>query len=148
MIRHRAGERGSASVEFLSLGVLLLVPLIYLVITVAKVEAATFAAEGAARHAARLAVATTSDADRARAVNGVVAQAMADFDLDPNAAAVRVQCEPADCRGAGAHVEVTVTARVALPLVPDWLVTNQVGGVQVAASATYSVSRFASEGQR
>lgn len=136
-------ERGSASVEFLSLGVLLLVPLIYLVLMLGKFEATSFAVEGAARHAARLAVETTSGPERTAAINRSVAQALRDFDLDPAAAAVTVRCQPASCQGAGTKVEVSVVVAVALPLMPDWLAGNRLGVLPVGASATYSVSRFA-----
>ena len=37
-------DRGSAVVEFVTLGVLLLVPLVYLVLAMGRVQAATYAA--------------------------------------------------------------------------------------------------------
>lgn len=47
-------ESGSASLEFVTVGVILLVPLVYLVLAVAAIQAGVLATEGAARHAARV----------------------------------------------------------------------------------------------
>ena len=46
------GEQGTAVVEFCSLGLLLMLPLIYLVVAMGRIEAASFAADGSAREAA------------------------------------------------------------------------------------------------
>ena len=46
-------ERGSAVVEFVVLGVLMLVPLIYLVMMMARLQAGSFAVSQAAREAGR-----------------------------------------------------------------------------------------------
>ena len=51
--RRHSGEQGSAVVEFVTLGVLLLVPLIYLVLTVARIQAGAYAVSMAAREAGR-----------------------------------------------------------------------------------------------
>ncbi len=61
----RVGDEGSAVVEFVGLVVVLLVPLVYLVLVVGRLEAATFAAEGAAREAARVFVASDEPASAA-----------------------------------------------------------------------------------
>jgi len=42
---------------------------------------------------------------------------------------------------------VSVTARVTLPLVPDFLLLDQAGSVPIEASATQTVSRFAGSGE-
>ena len=47
-------EDGSASLEFITAGMLLLLPLVYLVLTMAAIQAGAFAVEGAARQAARV----------------------------------------------------------------------------------------------
>lgn len=48
-----AEDRGSAMVEFLGAALILLVPLLYLVLVLAQVQSAAFAAEGAARESMR-----------------------------------------------------------------------------------------------
>ena len=45
----RRGDAGNAVVEFLGISLILLIPLVYLVLTLAKVQGASYAVEGAAR---------------------------------------------------------------------------------------------------
>lgn len=115
-------DAGSALVEFLGISLVLLVPTVYLVLVLGRVQAATFAAEGAAREAARVYVAA-ADAEQgaARAVTSV-AVALTDqgFDDDP-AAALEVRCSADPCLTPGAEVAATVQVRVPLPFVPAFV---------------------------
>lgn len=140
--RATAGERGSASLEFLTVGILLLVPLVYLVLALAAIQAGALGVEGAARQAARVAVAAAAGAGSDAAVARAVQVALADYGIDAAAASVTVRCDRADCNEAGARVSVSVAALVELPLVPDFLALSAVGSVPVEASATQTVSRF------
>lgn len=137
------GERGSASLEFLTVGMILLVPLVYLVLAVAAIQAGAFGVEGAARQAVRIAVqqsATGGNADAA--VDRAVRIALADFGVDAGSATVAVSCT-ADCAEPGTRVSVSVRAIVSLPLVPEVLALTPVGSIPLEASATQTVSRFA-----
>ena len=59
-------DRGSAVIEFIGLGLLLLIPIIYLVITVSRVQAGSFAVVAAAEQAGQaISVAQAEDLDRA-----------------------------------------------------------------------------------
>ncbi|GAA4370981.1 hypothetical protein [Agromyces bauzanensis] len=139
----RSTEDGSASLEFLTVGVILLVPLVYLVLAVAAVQAGALGVEGAARQAARVAVlAADTDASDA-AVDRAVRITLADYGIDAAAASVSVACDRADCLEPGARVRVSVVARVELPLVPDVLSLSTIASVPVEATATQTVSRFA-----
>lgn len=53
-------EDGSASLEFLTVGLLLLVPTVYLVVALATVQGAALAVDGAARQASRVFVQSES----------------------------------------------------------------------------------------
>ncbi|WP_136707987.1 hypothetical protein [Agromyces sp. H66] len=140
-----SADDGSASLEFLTVGVLLLVPLVYLVLAVAAVQAGALGVEGAARQAARVAVlAADRDASDA-AVDRAVRVTLADYGIDAAEASVTVDCDRADCHEPGARVTVSVVARVELPLVPDVLSLSTIGSVPVEATATQTVSRFAGE---
>ena len=75
-------EAGSAAVEVLVLGVLLLVPLVYLVLTLAVLQGAAFAAEGAARQAARSIALAADDRSGRAAADDAVAVALADWRVD------------------------------------------------------------------
>ena len=66
-------ERGSAVLEFLVVGVLLTLPVFYLVITLARLQAGAYAVSGAAREAGRMYVTATDDgagSQRAQAGDG------------------------------------------------------------------------------
>ena len=138
-----SSERGSASLEFLTIGMLLLVPLVYLVLAVAAIQAGALGVEGAARQAARIAVTTVGRDATDAAVDRAVRITLADYGIDADAASVTVACDRADCSEPGARVRVSVAARVVLPLVPDVLSLTAIGSVPIEASATQTVSRFA-----
>ncbi|WP_022890551.1 hypothetical protein [Agromyces italicus] len=139
----RAGERGSASLEFLTVGVLLLVPLVYLVLALASIQGGALAVEGAARQAARVAVQAGDRATAVSAVERAVRVALADYGMDAGDASVTIDCQDADCGQPGSRIRVSVQASVGLPLVPDVLSLDRVGSVSLEASATQTVSRFA-----
>lgn len=137
------GERGSASLEFLTVGMLLLVPLVYLVLALASIQGGALAVEGAARQAARVAVQAGDRASAEAAVERAVQVTLADYGVDADGASVTVDCQSADCDAPGSRIRVSVQASVALPLVPEVLSLDRVGSVPLEASATQTVSRFA-----
>lgn len=135
------GERGSAALEFIAVGVLMLVPVTYLVIALGEVQSQAFGVEASARFASRIvANGSTTDAER------VAADVAAQYDIDPDALEVTVTCVPssAECPRAGATVVVTVRAEVTLPLVPPAL--RRMASVPVEASAAHKVSRYGGDG--
>ncbi|GAA1833283.1 hypothetical protein [Agromyces salentinus] len=138
-----AEESGSASLEFLTVGLLLLVPIVYLVLSVAAIQAGAFAVEGAARHAARIVADGGGSGDDAAAVDRAVRMILDDYGVDDAAARVAILCETPACDRAGERVEVTVSARIPLPLVPDVFGSQPVASVPVDAMVTQTVSRFA-----
>ncbi len=114
------GDEGSAVVEFLGLAMVLLVPLLYLVLVVGRLEAATFAAEGAAREAVRVFV-TSDEADAAARAAAAAGVAIADQGLhDDPAEAVSIACS-ATCLTPGSEVTVAVRLTVPLPFVPPFV---------------------------
>src|SRR4051812_11106945 len=143
---NRHPELGSAAVEVLVLGVLLLVPLVYLVLTVAALQGAAFAAEGAARQVARSIALAPTDREGRAAARAAAVVALADWRLAATAADVVVRCrpDPGDCATARGTVDVRVTVAAALPLLPPTLVPDAPGSVPVAARAVQRVSMFAS----
>src|SRR4051794_4155984 len=101
----RDRESGSAAIEFLTVGLLLLVPLVYLVLTLGALQAASFAAEGVARQAARVYVLAPTDAEGRSRMAASVATGLADWHLPASALQLALDCEPSDCptpRGPGA----------------------------------------------
>ncbi|WP_400999337.1 TadE family protein [Agromyces sp. GXQ0307] len=137
-----ADEAGSASLEFLTVGMILLVPLVYLVLAMATIQAAALGVEGAARQAARVAVLRADGAEPAAAVEQTVRVVLADYGIDADAASVALDCS-GPCETAGPRVTVAVGASVALPLVPQVLASSGIGTVRLESRATQTVSRFA-----
>lgn len=140
----RNTEVGTASLEFLTAGLLLLVPLVYLVVALAALQGGALAVEGAARQAARVYVQAPTETDAHVRAARAVQFSLTDYGLDADAVDVQISCSAAmtDCLTRQATVTVTVTARVPLPLVPDLLSLSRAGSVPVAATATQVVSRF------
>lgn len=120
--RDLGDDSGNAIVEFLGLALVLLVPLIYLVLVLGRLEAATFAAEGAAREAARTyVVADTSAEGSARAVAAAgIALRDQGFDDDP-VDALTLSCSSMPCLEPGSDVAARVDLRVPLPFVPGFV---------------------------
>ena len=117
-----SGDEGSSIIEFLGLAVVLLIPLVYLVLTLGRLEAATFAAEGAARDAARtFVVADGSDEGTQRAIAAVgIALRDQGFDDDP-AQVLTLTCSTSPCLAPGSDVAARVDVRVPLPFVPTFV---------------------------
>lgn len=139
-----AGERGSASLEFLVAGLLLLVPLVYLVLTVSSVQAASLGVEGAARQASRVFVQAESVPEARAAAARAVAVTLADYGLDAADAAVAIRCEhPSACLTRRSTVTVTIATTVPLPLSPPVFDLDLPVGVRIESSSTEQVSRFA-----
>ncbi len=144
-VRGRQADGGSAVVEFVTLGVLLLVPVVYLVLVLGRLQAAAFTAEGAAREAARVFVAAPDDETAARHAEAAVRLALADQgfdDQEPGQAAV-VRCDTTPCLQPESAVRVTVTVDVVLPGVPAFVDAAVPARVPVRAEALAVVDRFA-----
>lgn len=131
------GERGSAIVEFLGGTVVLIVPLVYLVLTLAQLQGAAFAADGAARDTGRI-VATSSDPDAAIELAAVgVELAFADHGIEVDGEDVlRVTCSPS-CDAPGATASVTISARVPLPFWPGGSMTVPIEAEAVTVIDSY-----------
>ncbi len=125
MGRSRRGDDGAAVLEVLVLGVGLLVPLLYGVLSVMAVQSASFAATAAAREAARAYVGSTTPSQglvRARAATTLV---LADVGFASRGPTVRCV---GGCLVPGSRVDVTVRVVVPLPLLaggPSVTVTGQ-----------------------
>lgn len=139
-----ADDSGSASLEFVTTGLILLVPLIYLVLVVAAIQAAALGAEGAARQAARVFVQAGSQYVAGVSATRAVQFALADHGVDPATAAMAVSCRPrADaCLTRQGFVTVSIDVRVPLPLAPAALQAAFPLSVPIHATATQQVSRF------
>jgi hypothetical protein len=143
--RRWINDDGSASLEFITAGLVLLLPLVYLVLTMSTIQAGAFAVEGAARQAARVFVQAETLDEAAAAAERAVEFALADYELSAEQVTVTVSCRPnpANCLQRRGFVTVRVTTTVPLPLVPPVLDLDLPLSGPVESSATQQVSRFA-----
>jgi Flp pilus assembly protein TadG len=137
-------EGGSASLEFVTVGLLLLVPTVYLVLALSALESASFGVEGAARQATRVFVQSPSEGSAESAARTAVGVTLADYGLDEQNARVGISCRPSpsDCLTRRGFVTVTITTTVPLPLMPRVLSLHLPAGIPVQSVATEQVSRF------
>lgn len=136
-------DTGSSSLEFIAVGVIMLVPLLYLVIAVGSVQEQSLGVEAAARQAARAIASAPDTAHAAVRADQVLEGIVAEYGIDPGAIDVGVACRPdtSPCPAAGATVVVTVSTSVPLPLVPGVLGLDQATSVPVEAVSAQKVSR-------
>ena len=122
MTPRRRDERGSGLVELVWLGILLIIPLLWIVMSVFEVQRGAFAVSAAARAAGRAYALAPNDA-----VGAARAQAVAQLTLDDQGApgmtaTVTSSCEPGPpCHRGTSVITVRVASKVALPLMPDVL---------------------------
>lgn len=139
-----ADESGSASLEFIVAGVMLLVPIMYLMLALGTIQGQSLGVEAAARHAAR-AISTATDADDAAdRAERVLASVAGEYGIDPAELEVGWDCADGggECPTAGATLIVTVRTRAALPFMPPVFGLDDIAAVPVEASAVQKVSRF------
>ncbi len=142
--RSTAVDAGSAIVELLAVGLVMLLPLVHLVVVVARVQAGAFAVDAGARGAAR---AVAADPTTPEAAGPVIALALADQGFDDGAgAAVVATCDPSPCTTPGSRVLVDVVYDVALPGVPAGLDAVVPVSVRVSSRSSAVVDRYIAPG--
>lgn len=137
-------DSGSASLEFITAGLVLLLPIVYLVLTMSAIQGGALAVEGASRQAARVYVDARSTEQAHADASAAMAVALADYGIDATEAKVIVSCrpDPGDCLARRGFVTVSVTSTIALPLIPPVLSLHGPAGVPLSSTATEQVSRF------
>jgi hypothetical protein len=126
-----------------TLGVLLLVPIVYLVLTLGRLQAAAYAADGAARESARAFV-TAPDESTGRAhALAAVRLGLLDqgFDVDP-ARVTQISCRQTPCLTPQGRVDVAVAVEVVLPGVPGFVDRFVASHVTVRSTQTAVVDAF------
>lgn len=143
-LRAIADETGSAALEFITVGVLLLVPLVYLVLALGAIQEQTLGVEAAARHTARV-IGQAPDAQTASARgDAVLANTVREYGMDADAVDVQISCRPvtAVCPTAGSTVIVTVSTRVSLPFMPPLFGLDRIAAIPVEAQSAQKTSRL------
>jgi hypothetical protein len=133
-----SSERGSAIVEFHFLGLLMLVPLVYILLAVLDVQRASYGVTQAAREAGRIYVATGDEA----AARLAAQVALADQRLAAGGAEIVIRCSVTPCYRPGAEVTVTVGSTVRLPFIPEVLAGAVHAQIPVDATHASVIDRF------
>lgn len=120
---HPRDQRGSGLVEMVWLSIILLLPLLWIVLSVFEVQRGAFGVSGAARAAARAYALAPNDAVGEQRAEAVARRVLADQGLDDVPLRVAVSCTPYpnDCHRGTSVITVRVDSAVALPLLPDVL---------------------------
>lgn len=139
--RRPSGEGGSAVVEFVYLGVLMLVPLIYLVLMMSRLQAGAFATTQAAREAGRAFVTATSAQTAEARANGAARIAFEDQGFR-GGTSLLIECDGLPCLRPEGRVETTAMVTVPLPLVPSFARRLVPLEIPVTARHLSTVDRF------
>jgi Flp pilus assembly protein TadG len=122
-LRRRRDESGTALIEFIWLGLLLLVPLVYIMWSVFDAQRGAFAASSASRAAGRAYVLAPDQETAWTRAQAAADIALEDQGVEPGNAHVDITCEPRpdDCLTSGSVITVEVVVQQPLPLVPSAL---------------------------
>jgi Flp pilus assembly protein TadG len=136
-------QRGSAVVELAWLGILLVLPVLWIVMSVFQVQRGAFGVSTAARAAARAYSLAPDDATglvRARQAARVALDDQGVHAVGPD---VRVTCTPypADCHQGTSVITVSVHSRVVLPMMPSALGGNR-PSFALDATQTVPIGQF------
>ena len=135
-------QAGTAIVEFVFLGVLMLVPLIYLTLMVARVQAGSYAATQAAREAGRAFVTAASEDSASGRAQAAAAIAFTDQGFTGDQATLAIACAASPCFTPEAKVEMSTTVTVPLPLIPSFARDVIPLEVPVSATQVVTIDRF------
>jgi hypothetical protein len=130
-------------VELCWLGILLLLPVLWIVLAVFDVQRGAFAMSAAARAAARAYALAPDDATGLVRARTAVTMALDDQGVADLAPDVSVSCTPypSDCHQGTSVITVSVHARVALPWVPSALGGGR-PSFALAATQTVPVGQY------
>lgn len=138
-----AADRGSAPIEFIFASVVLLIPLVYLVLSLSEVQAGSYATHASAINASRTAARYPASAESR-------AQEMArlhfeDFGVDDARWTIRFECR-GPCDEAGSTVIAHVEARIPVIGMPALFGRESAPHITVRASHSDIVSPYSTDG--
>ncbi|MEP7191581.1 MAG: pilus assembly protein [Actinomycetota bacterium] len=135
-------QGGSAIVEFVFLAVLMIVPLFYLVMVLARLQAGAFGVSAAAREAGRAYVTAQAQGEARTRAESAAGLAFADQGFSDQEGSITIRCRLEPCLRPEGRITVTATVWVPMPLVPAFF--SGVVSTQVPVTATHveTVDRF------
>ena len=142
-MRRRRDQRGSALVEMCWLGILLVLPVLWIVMSVFQVQRGAFGVTSAARAAARAYALAPDDASGLVRARTAARVALDDQGVHGTTPDVMVTCTPypGDCHQGTSVITVSVHSRVVLPLMPSVLGGNR-PSFALDATQTVPIGQF------
>jgi Flp pilus assembly protein TadG len=139
----RRNQRGSALVELAWLGILLVLPVLWIVMSVFQVQRGAFGVSTAARAAARAYSLAPDDATGLVRARTAARVALDDQGVRGGSPDVRVTCTPypTDCHQGTSVITVSVHSRVVLPMMPSALGSNR-PSFALDATQTVPIGQF------
>ena len=147
MTRRARDEGGSALIEFSWLAIILLVPLVFIIMSVFEVQRGAFAVSAAARAAGRAYALAPDDATGEARAQAVADQVLAEQGSPGQKARVHVSCTSPDgnCHVGTAVITVRIDSGVALPLAPK-ILDEQAAVFSLTASHTVPIGQYVESG--
>ena len=139
-----SADNGSAIIEFTILAVCLIVPLLYIVLSLMQVQAAAYAVTQAAREAGRAYVLAPTPAIGQVRAQAAMRLALINQGLPPDAARLSLRCRGGACLSPGSSVTVDVDMSVDLPLLPEAITAGTGAGIPVTSTHVATVDRLRS----
>lgn len=134
-------EAGSAIVEFVFLAVLMMVPLFYLVMVLARLQSGAYAVSAASREAGRGYVTAQVPEQAPSRAHSAAGLAFADQGFE-HEGRIEIGCDGTPCMRPEGRVRITATISVPMPLVPAFFSGIVPMRIPVSATHVATVDRF------
>jgi len=143
VIRRHRDDRGSALVEFTWLALILLVPLVWIVMSVFEVQRGAFAVSAAARAAGRAYALAPDDATGAARAQAVAKQVLAEQGSAGQQVRVAISCRSpqGNCHVGTAVITVRVDSSVSLPAAPR-ILGEEAATFALSSSHTVPIGQY------
>jgi hypothetical protein len=136
-----AAQEGSAIIEFVFLAVLMLVPLFYLVMVLARLQAGAYAVSAASREAGRAYVTAELKEQAPLRAHSAAGLAFTDQGFEREGR-IEIECDGSPCLRPKGRIQVKASVLVPMPLVPAFFA--EIVPLEIPVSATHlaTVDRF------
>jgi hypothetical protein len=135
-------DAGSAIVEFIIIGVAVLVPMVYIVQCAMTVHAAALASNQAVREAGRAFSTSATEAQGRERATVAGRLAFADQGMNLPAGSLRVLCPDSPCLTPGSVAEVSLDWQVPLPWLPASLTGRGRAAIPISAVQRVPVDNY------
>jgi hypothetical protein len=139
--RGSGAQAGSAIIEFVFLAVLMMVPLFYLVMVLARLQSGAYAVSAASREAGRAYVTAQMPEQAPPRAHSAAGLAFADQGFE-HEGRIEIRCDGTPCIRPEGRVRIVATISVPMPLVPAFFSGFVPMRIPVSATHVATVDRF------